>query len=178
MLSKNIVASIPFYYDRLTWCVQKNLPIPTSETIFHICTDPIVYAVFTVHSVFLLFLVYFFQMFEHQSKWDWNRILVAGLSIYLGLPTTYSNRRLKNNAHCITLISIYFGGMLFGISIVTIIMKIFTSPIFNPQLKNIVQLIESEFSLIGNAFVYQKMSEQSQVMSMIVNNSIYKMDSR
>lgn len=171
MLPKNLVASIPYYYDRLVWCVQKNKPIPKSETIFHLCNDPIVYVAFTLHVVFLLLVAYFLQMFERHLKWDWNKTLIAGFTFYTGLPSTY---RPTNSAHRIAALSVFFGGMLFAILIVSKTMNLFTTPIFNPQVKTIDQLLESEFSLVGNAFAYQKISQQTQVMT--VHNSYYNVN--
>lgn len=153
-------ASIPFFYDRLTWCVHKNKPMQTSEILFHLCRDPIVYVVFTLHIVFVVFMAYFVQLFEQKSKWDIHRISINGFACYMGFSCTY---KPTNNANRLGAISVYFGGMLFSILLNTIIIKMYTTPMFNPQVKTIDKLIEGKFSLVGNAFAYQKIAEGNQV---------------
>lgn len=162
MMRKHLVASIPFYYDRLKICVQKNKPIPLSHTIFTLCNDPIVYGVFFFHAIVVTFVGYFFQMFEKAFKWDLFRISVNGFACYMGMPCTYNP---INNAHRVVSISVYFASWLFATLLSTMIVRMFTTPMFNPQVKTIDQLTENEFGLVGNAFVYKEIVEQSQVFS-------------
>lgn len=160
LMGKNLVASTAFFYDRLTWCVQKRKPIPTSEIIFYLCNDPVVYALFTSLAFFVIFMSYFAQMFEPPPRWDWFKITINAFECCMSLPCTYNP---TNNAHRIGTISAYFGSWLFAALLNTIIIKLFTTPIFNPQLKTVDQLIEDKFSLAGNAFTYQIITEQNQV---------------
>lgn len=179
MMVKNLVASISFYYnliastafyeDRLTWCVQKNKPIQTSEILFHLCTDPIVYAVFTVQAIFVVFVGYLVQMFEQQPKWDVLRISVNGIACYLGLPCNYYP---KGNASRLGSTFIFLGGMYFAILLNTIVIKIYTSPIFHPQVKTINHLIENEVSFVGNSFTYQEIMEENQVFILTIIQSV------
>lgn len=160
LVRNSFVASTAFFYDQLTLCVQKNKPIPMSEILFHLCNDPIVFAAFTFQAMYVTFSAYLAQMFETKPKWDTFRIGVNGIACYLGLPCKYYP---KSDANRIGTIFVFFGGMYFAILLNTIIVKMYTRPMFNPQVKTTEQLIENEFSLIGNAFAYQKIAEDIQV---------------
>lgn len=100
------------------------------------------------------------QMFELHAKWDIFRIGLAGIACFIGFPCTYTP---KNNANRIAALTIFFGSSLFAIFLVTFVLKFTQSPILDPQTKTFDELIENDYELIGNEFVFQKIWNQHEV---------------
>lgn len=154
------MASIPFYYDFLTWCVQKGKPISILECVTHLCTDPIIYLVFSFQSIIVTIFAYFLQMFERRPRWDILKFSVNGFACYMGFPCTYNPIRSGTR---LSTIFIFFGSFLFATLLSTMTVKILTTPLYNSQIKSIDQIIENKFQLVGNMFAYQKITKQNQV---------------
>lgn len=72
-------ASLYYYHDSLTWCVQKAKISPYWKAIFYLCNDPLVYLLLGLGCVIIIVVAYFLQQFEPKQKWDWNRFVVNNL---------------------------------------------------------------------------------------------------
>lgn len=88
LIEKKSVALIPFFFNRLTWCIQKIKPVPLSRVIFYLCTDPLVFVIFTLYNFAMTAFVYGVQVFERQPKYDLYKISVTGFAATLGFPCT------------------------------------------------------------------------------------------
>lgn len=150
------------YHQRsLTWCVQRRKPIPLYKVIFHLCRDPIVFVVATINAFTLFGCSYFLQMFEKFQKWDYYRIVMVAF-LFLGCSSTYHP---QNNAHRVAFALTLIGGLIFSTTLNTMVVKVFTTPIFSPQIQNINQILDGDFDLVGSEFVLDKLMQQNEVCS-------------
>lgn len=170
LLNENLSASQPYYFDCLTWCVQKSKPISHGRALFRICTDPMVFLVFTLQAIFVTGTTYMWQMFERHPKWDLYRISVNGFACFVNLPCTY---KTANNANRIGAITVYFGSSLFANIVLIFVIKSSSTLTYDPQVNTVDQLIESDYKLVGNAFAFDKISERNQVKK---NTILYELN--
>lgn len=160
LTNEHLIASHPYYYDYLTWCVQKAKPMPLWKSILRICTDPVVYAVFTLHGVIITAMCYVIQQFERHQKWDLFRISVNGFKVYVGYGCSYKPKNFSNRLGASF---VYIGAFLFDAILCTKVITFTTTPIYGTQVKSITEAIEGGFQFVGDRFAYQKISEQNQV---------------
>lgn len=166
MLNRNLIASHPYHFDSLTWCLQKNKPISLEKAMFRLCNDPVVYVTFFLHGLIVTFFSYFLQMFERHPKWDLLRISVNGFACYAGWSCTY---RPTNNAHRLGAAGVYFGAFLFNNILLTFVLQCATATLFDPQVESIEQMIKNDYNLIGNEFAYRKIFELNQVKYIFIS---------
>lgn len=160
LTKKELVASYPYYQNRLTWCVQKRKPIPVRQNIFHLCNDPLVWGIFIIGAFGILATAYLFQQFEPRQNWDWNRLFFDGLRCFFNLPCAYNPEVIGNR---ILFAFTMFASTIFGIVLNTGLLLFTTHPILKPQIQSIQEVIDGNFRLIGDGFTFQKILEQSQV---------------
>lgn len=162
MLNTNLTASKPYYFDSITWCLQKNKPISVAKAVFRLCNDPFVYAILALEALVSTNFAYFMEMFEKATHRKWNvfEFSVAGFACHSGWSCIYQPR---NNAARIFAIFIYLGTFSFSIILITFVLQCFTTPLFDPQVESIEQMIKNDYKLIGNAFAFNKISERNQV---------------
>lgn len=157
---KYLIASTHTYYDTLTWCVQKQKPIPQWENYFHICRDPMVYLLFTGIAIVILGHGYFMEQFERYPKWDWNKFVCNCIRGTLGFPNTYNPTFHTTRFGYIII-------LLTGISVTTVINTMFmifiTNPILEPQVQSIQEIVRQKFSLMGDQFALHQILQQNQV---------------
>lgn len=158
--NKNLSVSHPYYFDCMTWCIQKSKPLSHGEALFRICTDPMVFLVFTLQAIFVTATTYLWQMFEQHPKWDLFKISVNGFACFVNLPCTY---KPMNNANRIGAISVYFGSSLFANILIIFVIESSSTLTYDPQVNTIRQLIDDDYKLVGNEFAFKKISERNQV---------------
>lgn len=163
--SKHLIVSRPYYYDSLTWCVQKRKPIPLRENILHMYRDPVVWTIFTTTSFSIISAVYFAQQFERHQKMDYNQIAILGFGYFCGVPCSFY--KPKMDAHRILFVMFIFGSSLYVIIVSSITTKFVTTPLLKPQVKSIREIIDGNFSLAGNRFALTKLSQQNEVNAQI-----------
>lgn len=154
-------ASRPYYHDTLTWCVQVKQPIPIWQNVFHVCRDPLVFAIYTLMCFCVVLTGYFMQRYENFTpKWDWFRLTFAGISPCLGYGSAYFANIIPNR--------IFFLFSLFGATLSFIVTNsfilIFVSiPIYEHQINIRQEIIHKRFELVGDAFAFQHLTMQNQV---------------
>lgn len=158
--SKYLLASKSYYHSAFTWCAKKCQPIPVSENILHLCRDPWVYAIFTVSVVATLCASYFVQQFERPPQMDWHQIFVNGFACILGFSCHYEP---KNNANRVLFAFFLMASALFVIIISSVAMSFITTPILQPQIKSVEEIVSNEFNLVGNRFVLMKLFHKTEV---------------
>lgn len=157
--NKYLIASQSYYHDSLTWCVQQRKAIPLWQNLFHICHNPIIWAIFFVAVIMEISSVYILEQFEYRTKWDWHRIFFDGLRIHMGFSCVYNP---KNNASRVLYLFILFACIIFTITISSTLLQFIASPILSTQVKTVQQIIDEQFTLIGGGFELQKLN-QSEV---------------
>lgn len=157
--NKYLFASRPYHHDYLTWCVQKTTPIPLWQHIFHLCSDWIVYAAITVTAIILIAFEYYLIHFERPFR-NWNEMLTITLCAALGLPVAFTPR---TNAFRVLFVFGLFAGLMFAITVSSMVMRLITSPILRPQIQTIAEITTGHFKMVGDRFVFHWMSKQNQV---------------
>ncbi|XP_031634347.1 uncharacterized protein LOC116347768 [Contarinia nasturtii] len=149
-----------YYQESLTWCVQQRKPIPIWKHVFHLCKDPLVYTVFFLECCLILFIVSWFQQWEPKQRgWDMHQIFFDGFRGMLGLSMNI------NPKHFTFRMGFWFYlvcSMLFSIHVSTFLIKVKTNPILGPQVHSIQEIIDGEFTLVGDQFTLRKISQENQ----------------
>ena len=131
------------------------------KLVFLLCTDWVVFVVFTLHAFFVTACAYVMQQFERHPKWDLHRISVNGFQLYIGFGCPYEP---KNSSHRFGAVFVFLGAFLINIILCTKILTIFTSPMQETQVKSIEDIVNGEFQLVGDRFAYHTISQQNQVV--------------
>lgn len=163
--SRRLVGTRAYFQSSLTWCVQKKKQIPVYQLLFHICTDPIVYVVAILSSSITLCLAYFMQQFERRLKLDYFDTILNGLCVFVGFACPY---KPENNAHRLAFVFVIFGGIIFVSTSTTLVVKLFTSPIYHPQIETIKEILNNNFNLAGSQFALYQLEKQNEVNVSIV----------
>lgn len=166
LTKRYLIASHSYYHDYLIWCVQKANVVPVWDKILYVCTDPVVFVIFTLHAIIITGVVYFIQQFERHTKWDLFRISVNGFQCYMGSGCTYKPKNFSNR---VVSAAVFLGCVLFNTILCTKIMMFYTSPIQDTQIKSTEGIISGGFQLMADCFTYQKMLQQNQVTKAVQN---------
>lgn len=158
--SKYLLASNSYYHRAFTWCVRKCQPIPVKENLLHLCRDPKVYALFTVTVVAVLGAAYILQIFDPPPHMDWHRIFVNEFPCILGFPCHYYP---TSSPHRVLFAFFLLASTLFVILINSVAFSFITTPILQPQIKSIQEIVGNEFNLVGNRFVLMKLQQKTEV---------------
>lgn len=111
--------------------------------------------------VTVISIVYFCQQFERHPKWDWNKISFDGFNCWIGLPCPY---RPKTTANRIVYSGCILGSIIYGCLLSSVIMQLVLTPILSPQTKSVQEIIDGDFKLIGERFVFEKLMQPMQVI--------------
>lgn len=104
---------------------------------------------------------YFMYQFEDlHPKWDWHRITLGCLRCSCSFPC---ESKPKNISHRIYFTSFLFGSMLFGIYLVSVMMKLMTNPLYENQVNSVETIIDGSFDLAGDIFVLEHLTKQKEV---------------
>lgn len=159
MTKPHFIASRPYHYDYLTWCVQKQKPIPLWQNIFHLCNDFYVYGSVAVVAIFLIAVEYYLIQFEHPVR-TWNEMLFITLCAALGMPVAFNPR---SNPFRMLFVFGIFGGYMFATILSATIMRQITNPILRPQIESIDEIINGNFELAGDGYTLIQMGNQNEV---------------
>lgn len=159
-ISEYFISSWPYYFDSITWCVRKKQPIALWKNLFHLCSDPIVYAVHTTIAISFLSFVYFLQQFESARKYDWNTILMAITTMLLGFSSNYKAHLISNR---ILFIACIFGGIVFSTIVLAFFLRITINPIYESQIKSFREIVDGSYDLIGDYVALQHMIRKNEV---------------
>lgn len=153
------MASRSYYHDHITWCVQKSHPIPLWKNIFHLCNDPLVYILLFLACVSIMWTGYVCQQFEIQ-KWDWHKFTFTGFRCFMGMPCTYNPKTTANRTGFLFFL---FATMIYVCVLSSVLIQLIISPILNPQIQTVQEIIDGEFKLISNRFAFQKIVQHNWV---------------
>lgn len=157
---KHLIATRSYYYERITWCVQKSQPIPLWKNIFYLCNDPLVYLIPFMLGILVYCIGYYCEQFERHPKWDWFKFTINGFGCMLGMPCTYNP---TITATRIGILLCLFSAIIFVSLISAALMQLVMTPILNPQIKSVQEIIAGSFKLVGNRFLIEKISQQKEV---------------
>lgn len=167
LTERKFTSSNSYYYNTLTWCVQKKQPIPNWQNILYYCRDPMLYVLSISSSIAALFFIYFIQQFEHfQPKWDWHRLALAGFCLMCGFVSDYKPNNLSNRVFCCFWI---YSSMFFIISATCIFIGFMTTNIYENQIRSINEIINNNFELIGDDFALQHLMQQNEVITRVTD---------
>lgn len=122
--------------------------------------DPAVIVILTLQGMIITFVAYFLQQFEPKQKWDSFQISVNGVRCYFGLPCSYLP---ENNANRVLYISVLYGCIIFTTVLSTMIIKFFTTTVYDPQIRSIDEIIDGDFNLVGNQYILDEISRENRV---------------
>lgn len=156
--SDNFIESRSYHFDRKTWCVMRKAAIQSGYEIFYLCNDVIVWICFSIEFVMILWLAYYLHQYERHSKWDWNRLVINGLSYLCCISGTYAPKTTANRI-LFTVI------LLNAIVIDTFIIGLF---LHNMQLRkenySIDEIFDGSYKLVGDRLTYHYLKKQNQVL--------------
>lgn len=153
-------ASNDYYRKVLTWCLQKARPIQIWKNIFHLCNNPIIYLIMTLEYLIIIFFAYYFQQFERGRKWEWNKIVFEGFRCLLSFPCRYNPKNLMARAGYVLVLYYAF---IFSNILNLHLIYIFQNSIFDYQIQTIREIINDDFTLIGDKNVYGNILKQNVV---------------
>lgn len=156
---KYLIASRPYYHDCLTWCIQKHQPIPRWQSVFYLCSDWIVYAVFTFFAFLTIGTAYYLQKTEPNKK-DWHYITLVALTVCIGYSHPY--RPQSNPTRVLISIGQFAGTIFFTVLTSMLVLRV-SVPHYMPQIDSIVEITNDSFTLAGDRFAFQKISQQNEV---------------
>lgn len=159
-VTKNhLIASRPYYYDHLTWCIQKAQPIPKWRNIFYLFTDWTVLASLIFVLILLVAVAYILMIVEHKKK-NLFEILQIILCCALGLSASYQP---QSNPFRILYGFGIFAGIIFATLVSSVLMIIATKTIYRKQIVTTQEILEQDFSLVGDRFALDKIIQQNKV---------------
>lgn len=145
----------------LTWCVQKKQPIAIWKNLFYLCNDPLVLGLFAIICLSVVSMSYFLQQFEIiQPKWDSYRLTLCSLCCCFGFVCEYKPKIISNR---IFFIFCVFGCMISTISMMSIIFKFVTTPLYENQIQSVQEIIARSFHVIGDEFALQHLTNRNEV---------------
>lgn len=174
---KHLVATRFYYYDKLTWCVQKSqlLSLWTKISSYG-CSDPRVFIFLSFAALSAIFSGYIFEQLEPEShnSWDWNRTWLNAIRCYFGFSCEYNPTINVTRAGYMFLL---FGSIICVTTISTRFIGLHVKNYFSPQVETIQEIIENQFDLVGNQHALQ-MLQQNKVLSLfdiyiLMNHSLF-----
>lgn len=155
--SDHFIESRSYHYDRMTWCVMKKPAIQSGYEIFHLYDDVFVWIFCSIEVMMILCFAYYLQQFERHPKWDWNRLVISGLSYFCCLSGTYAPKTTANRI-------LFTAVLLNAIVIDTFIIGLFLNKMqLQKKDYSIDQIFDGSYKLVGDPFIYQYLKEQNQV---------------
>lgn len=159
-VTKNhLIASRPYMYDHLTWCIQKAKPIPKWQHIAYLFADLYAFASIVLIIIILVTVGYFLMVAERKKKSAVDMLEIV-IRCALGLSNEY---RPQTNSVRVFLAFGIFAGIIFATLVSSILMTIATKPFYRSQIKTIEELLEQDFSLAGDRFTLDKIVQQNKV---------------
>lgn len=159
VIKNHLIASRPYYYDHLTWCIQKAKPIPKWQNISYLFEDWTAFVSLFGLLILLVAVGYFMMVVEHTKKSALDLIQII-VCLALGLSVVY---RPQSNPLRIFFAFGVFAGMIFATLTSSILLTIATNPIQRPQIQTIHEILMQNFSLVGDQFALDKMMQQNKV---------------
>lgn len=155
--SERFIESRSYHYDRLMWCVMKRRAIQPGYEIFYLCNDGTVIVVCAIAVVAVLCLAYYFQQFERQPKWNWNRILIHFVGYCCSITCSYAP---KTTANRILLTIVLFFAIVFDAQFIG---RFLNKMQLQKEDYSIDEIFDGSYRLIGDPLAYQYLKKPNQV---------------
>lgn len=130
----------------MTWCVVKAKPIPLWKNCFRICTDPIVYIIALLEGILVVGTAYVLQQFE-PIKWDWNELTIYTSVVAAGFPIPLTLKSVPGRNFFMFQL---FAATIFVSILSSVLIIQITTPMLNPQINSIQEIIAGDFNLVGD----------------------------
>lgn len=168
--NEHSIASHAYHYDTLTWCVQMKQSISTWKNIYRVCSDKILWVLFSFSALCTDVTTFFLQQFDHQvhPKWDWFRIWFDGLRVLCGMSSTYKPETVLSSAFFMICV---FVGMISYNTCNSFILLFMMIQIFEKQVNTVNQIIEQKFDMTGDNLTLQLISKRSQVIAIELSSN-------
>lgn len=159
----NLLVSRPYFYDRLTWCVQKSQSREHWKQIFYVITDNWTRLLIVLTFFVVILIIYFIQLFD-RYKMSTHAILIMGIAFVLSIPYKCYPLTMSHR------MSIFFS--IFGcFTIATIVSSsafrtTTNSYYLKTQVESIDEITTNDFKLVGDRFALQQLYLQSDVSLM------------
>lgn len=108
----------------------------------------------------MLCAAYYVQQCEPPPRMDWHRIFINGFPMILGFSCQYHP---KSDANRVLFAFYLMGATLFVIIINSVALSFITTPIFQPQIETIQEIVSNEFNFVGNKFVLMQLLQKPEV---------------
>lgn len=168
-LLESFTASIRYYQDELTWCVQKAKPYPKIFNIFFAATPELwfilIFGVGYVSGLIIYVMIQFDLEYENRNQRDWHYTTwLVALPAVIGI-----NQRFHPKSVSLRLFYVFLLVMnIFIWQVVLIIgLKFLKMSIPRPQISTIAEIIDGDFHLAGTNDVLQLISHDERVISLI-----------
>lgn len=155
----HLTASRPYFYDELTWCVQKCQPQELWKQIFYISKDVWFWVLILVYAAIAINFAYFLQQYEERPA-TFSHIFVGGFSYFLNISYPYAP---KQNANRILFASFMLGCLLINLTFTTYLFRTVTSPYRKIQAQTIDDILRDDFKLVGERFALVQLWRQGTV---------------
>lgn len=152
-------SSIPYYQDDQTWCVAKAKPEELWRNIFNLYST-LVWSLIILVVYLMALMLYFFIKMDYKSE-NFMWMLLASLSITLGLSTTYDPKNTK--IRLIFFIFLFYG-LLFSTAFNSFLVGVLTNPRQKEQVSNLHQAVTSNFQFNGGTVTLEHFDSKDEVM--------------
>lgn len=159
VIKRHLIASRPYYYDHLTWCVQSAKPIPKWRNLFYLFVDWTPIAGLAVVLISLVASGYILMVAERMKKSSIDLLLII-VACALGQSAPYQP---QSNAVRILFAFGMMAGILFATLTSSVLISIATKPIQSPQIQNIQEILMRNYTLVGDQFTLDKIIQLNEV---------------
>lgn len=151
-------SSIPYYQDDQTWCVAKAKPEELWRNIFNLFTT-LVWGLIILVVFLMAVMLHFFIKLEDKSE-NFMSMLLASLSITMGLATTYDPK--NTNVRIIFFIFLFYG-LLFSTAFNSFLVGVLTNPRQKEQVSNLYQAVSSNLQFNGGTVTLEHFDAKDEV---------------
>uniref|UniRef100_A0A336M3L9 CSON011600 protein n=1 Tax=Culicoides sonorensis TaxID=179676 RepID=A0A336M3L9_CULSO len=166
---KILSASIPYYQDDLTWCVQPASFASTLFNVFVVFNTLIWSACITI--IICSAIIFYINHFREQPTRNESPIysLILSTSIMFNTNIGYMPKRVMIKLFLTVLLIFAFH---FGAFYNAFLLKILTSPRYEPQISNAYMAVESGMTFYGNEDTLEHFSNKKEdvISQKIVEN--------
>ncbi len=164
---KYLSSSIPYYQDDQTWCVSNAKPEELWRNIFNLFSN-LVWGTIIIIVFLMATMLYFFIKMDNKSE-SFMWMLLASLSVTMGLTTVYDPRNTK--ARMIFFIFLFYG-LLFSTLFNSFLVGVLTNPRQKEQISNLYQAVSSDLQFNGGTVALEHFDAKDEVnRPQLVNKS-------
>lgn len=156
---KYLSSSIPYYQDDQTWCVANAKPEELWRNIFNLYST-LVWSLIILVLYLMALMLYFFIKLDYKSE-NFMWMLLASLSITLGLSTTYDPKNAK--IRLIFFIFLFYG-LLFSTAFNSFLVGVLTNPRQKEQVSNLHQAVTSNLQFNGGTVTLEHFDAKDEVI--------------